>query len=82
MPPMVTKKRSGENSPPPVARAMEHARHVAGDRLAQLGDAALVGIESLAAVERSLGGLDDERRRWPVIAEAIAGSAPADRGRS
>ena len=42
------------------------ARHVARDRLAQLGDAALMGVEGLAAVERGLGRVDDEARRRPV----------------
>ena len=40
--------------------------HVGGDRRAELGHAALVGVECLAAVERGLGRLADERRRRQV----------------
>ena len=65
MPPMVTKKRSGANSPPPGRRAID-ARHVAGDRVAQIGDAALMGVERLAAIERGLGRVGDEGRRRQV----------------
>ena len=42
------------------------AGHVGGDRRAQLRHAALVGVEGLAAVERGLGRLADERRRRQV----------------
>ena len=49
MPPPVTKKRSGEKSRPNWRVV------IAGERGAQLGDAALLGVEGLAGRERAVG---------------------------
>ena len=64
MPPIVTKKFCGEKAAR-RGRAVD-LRHVSRDRLAQLGNAVLPGVERLAAVERGLRRLADERRRRQV----------------
>ena len=67
----------------PSRRRAVNAGHVAGDRLAQLRNAGLGGVEGLAAVDRRLGRLG--RRRTAAAGRPRrprAGSAPAGRGRS
>ena len=74
MPPMVTKKRSGENAVP-AGRGPIDAGHIVGDCLAQIRNAGLRGVEGFAAVERGLRRFADKgRRRKVALADPTRGT--------